>query len=437
MTNCTTPSLSFSSLKRRKVEGHFSGGDITSDAGALLLREVDRRLELTQTLSEIIPDQRNPELITHSLASLLKQRIYGLALGYEDLNDHDTLRHDVALQTAVERDEVLASSSTLCRLENRQAKQVAFDMNALLVEKFIQSFESPPQELILDFDPTDDRVHGHQEQRFYHGYYKSYCFLPLYVFCGDHLLVSYLRPANIDGARHAWAILALLVRRLRQQWPDVRLIFRGDSACCRDRLLRWCERQQVGYLVGLPRNKRLLAQTETIRQQAEEAFNTSKEKQRLFTDFQYAANSWQVTRRVIIKAEHTDKGANPRFITTNLPGEPQTLYDPVYCARGDMENRIKQQQLDLFADRTSCHAWWANQFRLLLSSMAYVLIDTLRRIGLQGTKWARAYAGTIRLKFFKLGAVIIRNTRRIRFLMASAYPYQAFFSLVVQRLRSG
>jgi len=437
MTNCTQKSFYFPSFSRRKIEAKFSGGDVTSDGGVLLLREIDRQLQLSKQLSEVIPDPRNPELITHPQVALLKQRIYALALGYEDLNDHTQLRKDPAFQTALERDEELASSSTLCRLENRLARQSAFDMHRIFVEKFIESFQETPDKLILDFDATDDRVHGEQEGRFFHGYYQGYCFLPLYVFCNDQLLVSYLRPSSQDAAKHSWAILALLVKRLRQTWPDVTIIFRGDSGFCRHRMLSWCERHDVKYIVGIAKNKRLLQKSEALETQAKKQYKLTEEKQRLFSECQYAAKSWKQARRILIKAEHTSKGANPRFVVTNLKEMPQALYDIVYCARGDMENRIKEQQLDLFADRTSCHRWWANQFRLLLSSAAYILISGIRRCALKTTQWAKAQCGTIRLKLFKIGAVIIRNTRRVRFLLSSSYPYQEQFMKVVAQLGPG
>ena len=281
-------------------------------------------------------------------------------------------------------------------------------------------------------------MHGQQEGRFYHGYYDAYCFLPLYVFCGDRLLVSYLRPSKIDGAKHAWAVLALLVKRLRRAWPKVKIVFRGDSGFCRWRMLRWCERQGVGYIVGIARNPRMNALSKPLRNQAQEAYEQSGDKQRLFDEFFYAAQTWDRRRRVIVKAEHTARGSNPRYIVTNLAGSPQHLYDAVYCARGDMENRIKEQQLHLFADRTSCHHhWWPNQYRVLLSAFAYVLLNAIRRIGLTGTELARAYVGTIRLKLLKIGAVVLRNTRRVQFLLSSAHPYQELFFLAAARLKPG
>jgi len=306
-----------------------------------------------------------------------------------------------------------------------------------MVETFIASFDAAPEELVLDFDATDDAVHGRQVGRFFHGYYDRYCFLPLYVFCGDHLLVSYLRPSNIDGAKHAWAILALLVRRLREQWPDVRIVLRADSGFCRHRMLTWCERHGVGYIVGLAKNARLDGQAAIWMAWAEAAYRHTGEKQRLFVDLRYGARTWTKRRRVIARIEHGPKGANPRYVVTNLKGEGRHLYDKLYCQRGEMENRIKEQQLDLFADRTSCHDWWPNQLRLILSSLAYGLIEAIRRLALKGTDMARAQAGTIRLKLLKIGAVVIRNTRRVRLHLSTACPDKALFHLIAARLKPG
>jgi hypothetical protein len=436
MTDCTQELFHFPSFDRRKIEASFTGGDVSGDGGIFLLRQADRLLGLTAALDRVLPDPRHPLFIVHRQVDLLRQRIFGLALGYEDLNDHTTPRRDLAWQTALGRTEELASSPTLCRLENRVNRQAVVAFHRVLVEKFIASFRVAPTELILDFDATDDRVHGNQEGRAFHGYYGDWCFLPLYVFCGEQLLVSYLRPSNIDAARHSWAILKLLTQRLRQEWPEVKIIFRGDSGFCRWKMLRWCEKNNVGYLVGLAQNARLKAMLQPLMLQAETEHQSTKEKVRLFTDLDYAAGTWDVPRRVIAKAEHTDQGSNPRFVVTNLEGGAQALYDEVYCARGEMENRIKEQQLGLFADRTSCHDWWANQFRLLLSSCAYVLVEAIRRLGLAGTELARAQVQTIRLKLLKVGTVILRNTRRIRLLFSSAYPHQTLFRHVCQRLSS-
>jgi hypothetical protein len=436
MPNCTQESFGFPSFDRRKIEANFGGGDVTSDAGVLLLREADRRLGLTAALDAVIPDPRDPLQVTHRQVDLLRQRIYGLALGYEDLNDHDTLRSDAAWQTAVERDSPLASSPTLCRLEQRIDRRAAVAMHEVLFEKFVASFAAPPAQLILDFDATDDRVHGNQEGRAFHGYYGDWCFLPLYVFCGEQLLVSYLRPSNIDPAKHAWAILKLLVLRLREVWPEVQIIVRADSGFCRWKMLHWCDWAGVDYIVGLARNSRLEELGAPLMAQAQAGFTASQQKQRRFAWLDYGAATWDRERRVIAKAEYSDKGKNPRFVVTSLEGDAQQLYDEVYCARGEMENRIKEQQLGLFSDRTSCHGWWANQFRVLLSAAAYTLMEAIRRLGLQGTEMAKAQVGTIRLKLLKIGAVIVRNTRRIRFFLSSAYPYQELFQRTCAALSS-
>jgi hypothetical protein len=437
VTECNQEFVEFPSCKRRKVEANFEGGAVTSDGGALLLRQADRRLGLTAAVAAVLADDRRQASCSHDVCSMLRQRVYGLALGYEDVNDHQTLRADPALQTAVDRDDVLASSPTICRWENRANRQTAVEIHRVLIDQFIASHRRPPHEVILDFDATDDAVHGAQEGRFFHGYYDEYCFLPLYVFCGDQVLVSYLRPSREDPARHVWAILSLLVKRIRQAWPQVKIVFRSDSQLCRWRMLRWCERHDVGYIGGLAKNPRLKALAEPLIAAAQARYAATEEKQRVFGEVRYAAATWDRERRVLVKAEHLAQGSNPRFVVTNLDGDAQTLYEDVYCARGEMENRIKEQQIDLFADRTSCHRWWPNQFRLLLSSLAYTLIEGIRRLALDGTELARAQCGTIRLKLFKIGAVIVSNTRRVRFLLSSSYPYRNLFCRVAARLSPG
>jgi len=434
MTKCSTQLPLFSSCKLRKITIDFDGGDITSDGGGLLLRQADKKLGLTRAIVSLLKDPRRKKSCDHHLLHLLRQRIYGLALGYEDVNDHNSLRDDPAFQTFVERDSRLAHASTLCRFENRADRQTAWSMATVLVDQFIASFTKPPEEVVLDFDATDDPVHGEQEGRFFHGYYNHYCFLPLYVFCGTQLLVSYLRPSKIDPAQHAWAILALLVKRFRRKWPQVKIIIRGDSGFCRWKMFRWCDRHNVGYIIGLAKNDRINTEASALIEQARKQFEHTGTKQRLFTSVSYGAKSWDRSRTIIVKAEHTALGSNPRYVATNLEGDPQNLYDKVYCARGDMENRIKEQQLDLFADRTSCHKWWANQFRLLLSSCAYTLIEAIRRLCLTGTELANAYCHTIRLKLLRIGACVLRNTRRVQFHFATAYPYKQLFLLVAHRL---
>jgi hypothetical protein len=385
-----------------------------------------------------VTDPRDPARTEHSQRSLLCQRVYGLALGYEDLNDHQTLRTDPALQLAAGRvpDEniALASPPTLCRLENRIDRPTLIRIAGVLVDQFIASRAQPPEHLILDFDATDDPVHGRQEGRFFHGYYDHYCFLPLYVFCGDELLTAYLRPSKIDASQHARALLKLLVRRLRQAWPAVKITIRADSGFCRWRLMRWCDSHGIGYVLGLARNPVLerLAADEIAR--AQRQFRKTGQPQRLFGSFSYAASTWDRPRRVIVKAEHTAQGPNPRFLVVNVPGDPQELYEDVYCQRGDMENRIKEQQLDLFADRTSCHRFLANQFRLLLSAAAYVLVQALRRTALPATDLAKAQIGTIRLKLLKVAARVLVTARRVVFHLASSYPYHTVFRTAYERL---
>jgi len=416
----------------------FAGGALTSDAGAILLRESDRRLRLFDRIDQIIPDPRDAELITHTQRTLIAQRIIAIACGWEDLNDHERLRVDPLMQIVTERgvddEQPLASCPTLCRLENRVSHKTCVELSRLLVEVFIESFDSPPEELTLDFDATDDPVHGQQEGRFFHGFHGGYCFLPLYVFCGTKLLVAYLRPSNIDASKHSRAILKLLVTRLRQVWPEVKITIRADSGFCRWRLMRWCDRHGVDYLLGLAKNSRLLEMNQELMAQAEEAFNQTRQKQRLFGELCYAAGTWDKQRRVIAKAEHTDKGSNPRFVVTSRQEDPQPLYDDLYCARGEMENRIKEQQLGLFANRTSCHDFVANQFRLLLSSFAYVLIEHLRRIGLKDTPLANAQVNTLRTKLLKIGALVKTSVRRLVLHLSAAFPLADLFRLVVTRL---
>jgi hypothetical protein len=405
VSNCTLKNLKFPAIKRRNILANFGGGEITSDGGVLLLRQIEQQRRLLEKVAVVIPDNRDKNKVEHSVLTMLQQRVFGIALGYEDLNDHKTLRNDIAFQTSVNSDSALASSSTLCRFENSATNQIAFDINKIFVEEFISSQREAPKELILDFDATDDIVHGDQVGKYFHGYYENYCFLPLYIFCEKKLLVSYLRTSDKDGARHAWAILSLLAKRFRAVWPNVKIVFRGDSGFCRHQMFDWCERKNVDYITGIARNPRLEKKLAPKMLEAKTLFEEKKEKQRLFTEFMHSAESWSREQRV-------------------------------NCARGEMENRIKEQQQDLFADRTSCHEWWPNQFRLLLSSLAYIMIEYLRTHALIGTELEKAQVGTIRLKLFKIGAVIVKNTRKILFLMSSHYPYQQLFGHVVNALSS-
>ena len=438
MTECTRQALLFSSLGKQRIVANFDGGRLTSDAGALLLREVDRRIGLTAALAEALADPRDAAKITHDRRTLLTQRIFGIALGYEDLNDHHALRHDPLFAVLTEQrpdpDQPLASPSTFSRWENAATRASSVRMHQVFIEQYLAAHRRPPKEIVLDFDATDDLVHGTQEGRFFHGFYGNYCFLPLYVFCGDHLLVAYLRPSNIDAARHARGILKLLVERIRQDWPKTRIIFRADSGFCRWKLLRWCERHDVGYVVGLARNKVLERKAARFMKAAENAYQRTGCKQRRFHEFRYAAQTWDRRRRIIVKAERLPEGPNCRFVVTNLDESPTQIYDGRYTARGDMENRIKEQQLDLFADRTSCHRFAANQFRLLLAAAAYLLMSHLRRAALRGTELARAQVGTLRLKLLKVAARVVTSVRRVMFHLSSSYPYQQLFRMIVARL---
>jgi len=436
MRESTKKTVQFPSFNSHRIEAQFSGGAVSSDGGTLLLRSADRSLGLIRKISSTIKDERQAWKVRHSVLSMLRQRVYGIALGYEDLNDHDELRHDIGLQACVDRVTELGSSSTLCRLENGATREMCVAMHGVLMEVFLDSFKREPREVVLDFDATDDPVHGRQEGRFFHGYYDCYCFLPLYVFCGEQLLAAYLRASNIDAARHAGAILRLIVAKIRERFPNVRIVLRGDSGFCRYRMLQWCERHGVKYVVGIAKNARLVEKGAALIRKAEKNFEKTKEKQRLFSEFSYAAESWDRKRRVIIKAEHSAQGSNPRFIVTNMNTDAQELYDKVYCARGDMENRIKEQQLGLFSDRTSCHDWWPNQFRVLLSGLAYVLLSHIRRVALKGTELAKAQVHTIRCKLLKIGAVVLRTSWRIRFLLSSAHPYQELFFQAAARLKT-
>lgn len=428
--------IEFSRQGRRIVEGRFDGGNMSSDAGVMLLSEVDRKIGLTQAAAPHIADPRNPLLITHAVRDMLRQRIYGLALGWEDLNDHAVLRQDIAMQTAVGVDREVASAPTLCRLENWSDRKAAWGLHQVLVDQFIASFKSAPEELILDFDATDNPLYGQQESRFFHGYYDSYCYLPLYVFCGQQLLCCYLRPSRIDGAKHSAAILKLLVKRLRAAWPQVRIVFRGDSGFCRARIINYCERSDVNYIIGLARNPRLQQITEFLELSMKDEFERTKTKQREVGEFMYAAQSWQIERRVITRLEYGEQGNNPRYIVTNLSAPAQQLYDDVYCQRGEAENRIKEAQVGMFATRTSCQHFQSNQLRMLLAALGYVLVERLRALALQGTELATAQVDTLRIKLLKVAAVITRNTRRIRLYLASNWPSADIFEHAVQQLRS-
>jgi hypothetical protein len=463
-TECTAGQLEFHGLGRRVVVGEFDGGKISSDSGGLLLREVEQRTHILKRLARYFVDYRDPDQIEHTVESLIKQRVMGLALGYEDLNDHDTLRHDPLLALLSDKQDVsgktrkrdqdkgcaLAGKSTLNRLEltpphadsaSRYKKIVADieGMDDLLVDLFLEAHDTAPAVIILDVDATDDPLHGNQEGRFFHGYYRSYCYLPLYIFCEEHLLCARLRTADQDGAAGTIDELARIVERICLSWPKTRIIVRGDSGFCREDLMTWCEAQSVEYVLGMPKNSRLKAILAEEMAQARSQYEATEQAARMFKDFRYQTRtSWSCERRVIGKAEHLAKGENPRFVVTTLSAEEWdacSLYEDLYCARGDMENRIKEQQLTLFADRTSTHEMRSNQLRLYFSSFAYVLMQTLRRLGLEGTSMARAQCDTIRLKLFKVGAHIRLSVRRIRIAFSESYPYAGLYRQILHKLQ--
>ena len=427
MPKCTDQTIGFGRLGRRVIEANFEGGDIGSDGGVLLLKRVDERIGLSRAAAAVLSDPRDPARITHSLRDLLAQRIYAVCCGYEDLNDHDALRDDLLMQTAVGRIDPLASSPTLSRLETRASRAQAVALHGVLIEQFIASHRTAPAELVLDIDASDVPLHGKQERAEFHAYYDHHCYLPLYVFCGQAMLACVLRRSRIDGAKNAAAVIKLLVQRLRQAWPQARIIVRGDSGFCRQRLLRWCERSGVGYIVGLARNARLEAQVGLAELMLADEYERSGTKQRLIDEFSYAADSWNTPRRVITRLEHGAQGNNPRFVVTNLEGDAVQLYERLYCARGEAENRIKEAQLDLFGTRASCHRFAANQLRLLLAALAYTLMQRLRELALKGSELERATAATIRTRLLKIGAAIVRNTRRVRVLLASHPPLRTLF----------
>jgi hypothetical protein len=455
-TECSEDSFDFASLQSRKVTAAFGGGAITSNAGALLLREVDRGIGLSRQVAACFRDGRRQDRIEHAVETLVAQRLHGIALGYEDLNDHDDLRHDPVLgllsgkiETRRSGCAVLAGKSTLNRLEHApraeedRYRKLSVDeeaMKKLFVRVFLKAHARPPKRIVLDLDATDDPIHGNQEGRFFHGYYKCYCYLPLYIFCGRHLLLAKLRPANIDAAAGAKEEIALVVAQIRQSWPDVDIWLRADSGFCREDLMAWCEAQGVHYVFGLARNPRLETLIADELAEAEARAKDSGKPERLFKELRYQTlNSWSRERRVVAKAEHLPKGKNPRFIVTSLTPEnvkAQELYETIYCARGEMENRIKECQLDLFADRTSTASLSANQLRLWFASLAYVLMTALRRMALQGTELAKATAGTIRLKLLKLGALVTVSVRRIKIAIASACRMKGVFAIAHRRLCS-
>jgi hypothetical protein len=432
---CTEAIISFSKVGRRQVQAAFDGGDITSDGGVMLLREVDRRLGLTRTAAAAFSDNRRKASVRHSIRDMLAQRIFGLACGNEDVTDHNTLRSDLVLQTAVGRDQALASGPTLSRLETAATPEVAARLNEVLVDTFIASHKRPPREVVLDIDATHVPLHGAQERAHFNFHYDNYCYLPLYVFAGQDMLACVLRPSDRDSARVLSALIKLLAAKLRRAWPQVRLIVRADSGFCRPKALRRFDQWGIDYIVGLAKNEALLNTVAVAQLALAEQHQREGGKQRWIGEITYAARSWDRQRRVIARLEHDARGANPRFVVTSLQGgDAQALYEQLYCARGEAENRIKEAQIDLFGRRASCHKFAANQLRLLLAALAYTLMIHLRRMALKGTELERACADTIRLKLLKIGAAVVRNTRRVRLLLASSHPLKHVFLTAAQAL---
>ena len=451
MTECTQSGFEFQPHFSRRVTASFDGGTMTSDGGGLLLRETDRRLNLLPRLAQCFLDGRNPALVKHSAAELIAQRIYGLALGYEDLNDHEQLRQEPVLRVLAGKpdlDAALAGKSTLNRLELSNGtpdryKKITYwkdAIDSLLVDLFVEAFAEPPEQIVLDLDTTDLELHGGQEGRFFHGYYDEYCYLPLYIFCGEHVLCARLREANTDAAAGSLKEVARIIGQILAHWPEVRVILRGDSGFCRDELMDWCEQQpNVHFVFGVARNERLRRILAPLLAQAAAEYQRTQQPARVFAEFAHrtTTGSWSRERRVVAKAEHLAGKENPRYVVTSLAAEQwpaQTLYEQLYCARGDMENRIKEQ-FHLFADRVSTETMRANQLRVYLSAMAYTLVTGLRRLGLKTTDLAQAQAATIRTKLFKIGALVRVSVRRIWVTMASSYPWQGLFRQAWSNLR--
>jgi hypothetical protein len=434
MTKCTTTSLGFGRLGRRKIEANFEGGDISSDGGLMLLRQVDRKIGLCAAVAKAIYDPRNPYLVTHTMEDLVSQRILALTSGYEDLNDHGLLRKDTLMQTALGRVEDLASSPTLSRLETGVTRSDIVNLSSVFVDMFIAKHTTQPKELILDIDASDIPLYGDQERIEFHGYYDCHCYLPLYVYCGRDLLCCVLRNSRIDGAKHSAAVIKLLVTRLREQWPGTRFIVRGDSGFCRQLLIRWCERKDVGYVIGLSKNARLNEIVKDWERSLENEYKATGEKQRGIHEFTYGAKSWNIERRIVTRLEFGAMGNNPRFVVTNMNMPAEALYDELYCKRGEAENRIKETQLDLFGTRTSCHKFISNWLRVLFAGFAYLLMQRFKEMALVGTEFERATTATIRAKLLKIGTAIIRNTRTIRIMFSSCHPLRDVFARAAQAL---
>jgi hypothetical protein len=447
MTQCTTDAIEFKTLGKRSIIADFNGGTITSDAGALLLDQTERAIGLLARAADCFVDYRDADLLEHPVEHLIRQRVFALALGYEDLNDHDELSRDPLLAAVVGKSEPTGQARRSLTAEDagpaRRYKKTVLDfeaMRSLFVDVFLEAYDTPPEQIIIDLDATDDPLYGKQEGRFFHGYYKSYCYLPLYAFCGEHLLAAELRTSNIDGSAGTVELLERLVGQIRLRWPEVRVIIRADSGFARDEIMAWCEANGVDYVLGLAKNARLLAEIAEELAIAGAEHEQTGTAARCFKDFAYRTlDSWNSARRVVGKAEHLDKGSNPRFVVTSLSPEAwdaRALYEDLYCARGEMENRIKEQQMCLFADRTSTRWMRSNQIRLWLSSLAYVLVSALRRLGLAGTTMARSRCDTIRLKLLKIGASVRVSVRRVVVALASGYPLQKLFHQIRHRLEA-
>ena len=448
MTECNQGLFSFAAHFSRRVEAGFTAGQVSSDGGALLLREADRKINLLGRVASCFIDGRAPLLVKHRLSEMLAQRIYGLALGYEDLCDHEQLRADplfALLSGKRKLEEPLAGKSTLNRLEligrSQRYHKISYSaesMDRLLTDVYLESHAVPLAQIVLDLDATDIPLYGHQPERFFHGSYDSYCYLPLYIFAGDQLLCARLRPANQDAAAGSVEEVRRIVTQLRERWPEVRIVLRADSGFCREDLMGWCERNHVDYLFGLARNQRLRKIIGAQMHQAHILHQNSGKAARVFAEFHYRTHrSWSCARRVVAKAEYLDKGENPRFVVTSLPAEQwpaQDLYEKFYCARGEMENRIKEQMC-LFADRLSTDEMKGNQLRLYFSALAYTLMEALRRLGLKGTAWAEAQVDTIRLKLLKIGAIVRVSVRRVLLQLSSAYPWKDLYTHAFRALR--
>jgi hypothetical protein len=453
MTECNQSSFGFEASGRREIVARFDGGTISSDGGAFLLRQTDKRLNLLARMAVCFLDGRKQDMVEHSILEMLSQRVYGLALGYEDINDHEQLRHDPVFGILAGREKLedpLAGKSTLNRMElgtgiNDRYKKITFwkeGIDEVLVKVFIESYQKAPDQIILDIDSTDLPLHGKQEGRFFHGYYDNYCYLPLYIFCGEQILCARLREADHDAAFGSLAEIQRIVTQLRAAWPEVKIILRGDSGFCRNELMSWCEAHRVDFVFGMARNQRLRRIIGAEMHAATQQWKETGKPARVFSEFSYQTKKtkqggWERERRVAAKAEHIDGKENPRFVVTSLTSEAwaaQALYEELYCGRGDMENRIKEQ-FSLFADRVSAETMRANQMRLYLSTMAYVLVSGLRRLGLKGTELAQAQVSTIRTKLLKIGAQIRVTVRKVWVSMASSYPWQGLYQQVWTNLR--